>query len=238
MIILSIDSSTPVAGIAVADEQRLLGEMMVNTENTHSEKLLPMIVSLLEELKLKPENLDGVAIMQGPGSFTGLRIGMATAKGLVQGSGAKLLAVPTLDCMAYNLVNYSGIVCPILNAQKKQVYTALYTTEQGVWQRKSEYQAIAAESLAEQLLALGQEVWFLGDGVNAYGSVFQEKLGSLCHFAPMHQHLPRAASLAVLAIEKAKQGEFADLYTTEPIYIRKSEAEVQWEMKHNICSAQ
>ena len=238
MIILSIDSSTPVAGIAVADEQGLLGEMMVNTENTHSEKLLPMIVSLLEELKLKPENLDVVAIMQGPGSFTGLRIGMATAKGLVQGCGAKLVVVPTLDCMAYNLVNYPGLVCPVLNAQKKQVYTALYATEQGNWQRKSEYQAIAAEDLAEQLLELKQDVWFLGDGLNAYADVFQAKLGDYCHFAPMHQHLPRAAALAVLALEKAKQGEYADLYTTEPIYIRKSEAEVQWEMKHNTCSVQ
>lgn len=238
MIILSIDSSTPVAGIAVADQHRLLGEMMINTENTHSEKLLPMIVHLLQELNLEPKDLDAVAAMQGPGSFTGLRIGMATAKGLAQGCKLKFLAVPTLDCMAYNLVHYPGLVCPVLNAQKKEVYTAVYCTEQGNWQRKSEYQAIAAEQLAEHLHALQQEVWFLGDGLTAYGTLFQDRLEQRCHFAPLHQHLPRAAALAALAMERAQAGKFDDLLTTEPIYIRKSEAEVQWEKKHNMCSGQ
>ena len=126
MIILSIDSSTPIAGIAVADGEKLLGEVMINTKNTHSEKLMPMIERLLQELQLSVHQLDAIAVTQGPGSFTGLRIGMATAKGLVQGAGKKLIAVPTLDCLAYNLVHYPGMICPIMNAQKKQVYTALY----------------------------------------------------------------------------------------------------------------
>ena len=116
MIILSIDSSTPVAGIAVADGERLLGEVMLNTKNTHSEKLMPLIKQLLEELEMTMQDVDVVAAMQGPGSFTGLRIGMATAKGLVQGAGKKLIAVPTLDCLAYNLVHYPGVICPVMNA--------------------------------------------------------------------------------------------------------------------------
>ena len=126
MIILSIDSSTPVAGVAVADGEQLLGEIFLNTKNTHLEKLLPLIQQLLQDLELSVEDLDAVAVTQGPGSFTGLRIGMATAKGLVQGADKKLIAVPTLDCLARNLLHYPGVICPILNAQKKQVYTALY----------------------------------------------------------------------------------------------------------------
>ena len=126
MKILSIDSSTPVAGIAVSDGYKLLGEIMINTKNTHSEKLMPMVDQLLKDLGLTFKDLDAIAACQGPGSFTGLRIGMATAKGLAQGGGLKLIAIPTLDMLANNLVHYPGIICPIMNAQKKQVYTAIY----------------------------------------------------------------------------------------------------------------
>lgn len=231
MIILNIDSSTPVAGIAVADDQKLLGEIMINTKNTHSEKLMPMVQQLLQELEISMQDIDAVAVMQGPGSFTGLRIGMATAKGLAQGAGKRFIAVPTLDCFAYNLIHYPGIICPVMNAQKKQVYTAIYRGNQTL-QRLSDYQAIAAEQLAQQLQALQEDVWFVGDGVEAFGDVFSNALGVQCHFADGHQILPRAGSLAMLAAQKAAAGQFDDIFGTELIYIRKSEAEVQWEAKH------
>lgn len=231
MKILSIDSSTPVAGIAIADGNVLLGEILINTKNTHSEKLMPMIQQLLQELQLTMQDLDSVAVTQGPGSFTGLRIGMATAKGLVQGAGKKLIAVPTLECLAYNLVHYPGIICPIMNAQKKQVYTAIFRSNNTGLERLSDYQAIAAEQLADQLDALGEDVWFVGDGIAAFSDVFAAKLGARCHFADGHQVLPRAATLAMLAAQKAENEEFEDLYQSELIYIRKSEAEVQWEAR-------
>lgn len=231
MIILNIDSSTPVAGIAVADGQHLLGEIMINTKNTHSEKLMPMVQQLLQELGLSMQDVDAVAVMQGPGSFTGLRIGMATAKGLAQGAGKRFIAIPTLDCLAYNLIHYPGIVCPVMNAQKKQVYTAIYRSSQ-TFLRLSDYQAIAAEQLAQQLQTLQEDVWFVGDGVEAFGEVFRETLGAHCHFADGHQILPRAGTLAMLAAQKAETGQFDDIFGTELIYIRKSEAEVQWEAKH------
>ncbi len=162
MIILSIDSSTPVAGIAVADGERLLGEVMLNTKNTHSEKLMPLIKQLLGELEMTMQDVDVVAAMQGPGSFTGLRIGMATAKGLVQGAGKKLIAVPTLDCLAYNLVHYPGVICPVMNAQKKQVYTALYRSDENGMTRLSDYQAIPAEQLTQELAQLVCRRWCSG----------------------------------------------------------------------------
>ena len=231
MIILSIDSSTPVAGIAISEGRQLLGEVTIYTKNTHSEKLMPLVQSLLQELHLDVKDLDAVAVTQGPGSFTGLRIGMATAKGLVQGAGKQLIAVPTLDCLAYNLVHYPGIICPIMNAQKKQVYTALYRSGKDGLTRLSDYQAIAAEQLAMQLNELQEDVWFVGDGVGAFADVFAQLLGAHCHFADGHQIMPGAGTLAMLAAERAQQQQFDDLYQTELIYIRKSEAEVQWEAR-------
>lgn len=232
MIILSIDSSTPVAGIAVADGSRLLGEIMLNTKNTHSEKLMPLVQQLLREVQVTMQDLDAIAVTQGPGSFTGLRIGMATAKGLAQGAKKRLIAIPTLDCLAYNLVQYPGSICPIMNAQKKQVYTAIYRSKVNGLERLSDYQAIAAEQLAQQLQALQQEVWFVGDGVEAFAEVFSTQLGQYCHFADGHQCFPRAGSLAMLAAQKAERQQFDDVFRTELLYIRRSEAEVQWEARH------
>ncbi|MBQ5682435.1 MAG: tRNA (adenosine(37)-N6)-threonylcarbamoyltransferase complex dimerization subunit type 1 TsaB [Peptococcaceae bacterium] len=231
MIILSIDSSTPVAGIAVSDGMQLLGEITLNTKNTHSEKLMPLVKHLLDELTLSVNDLDAIAVTQGPGSFTGLRIGMATAKGLAQGAGKKLIAVPTLDCLAQNLLHYPGIICPIMNAQKKQVYTAIYRSGRNKLERLSDYQAIAVEQLAAQLKELKEDVWFVGDGVAAFADVFQELLGDACRFADGHNILPRAGALAMLAAERASEEQFDDLYQAELIYIRKSEAEVQWEAR-------
>ena len=231
MIILSIDSSTPVAGIAVSDGMQLMGEITLNTKNTHSEKLMPLVQHLLNELELTVKDLDAIAVTQGPGSFTGLRIGMATAKGLAQGAGKKLIAVPTLDCLAQNLVHYPGVICPIMNAQKKQVYTAIYRSTSDGLERLSDYQASAVDQLAAQLNELNEDVWFVGDGVAAFGDVFRELLGTRCRFADGNHILPRAGSLAMLAAKRAEAEQFDDLFEAELIYIRKSEAEVQWEAR-------
>ena len=233
MIILSIDSSTPVAGIAVSDGMHLLGEITLNTKNTHSEKLMPLVKQLLDELNLTMQDVDAIAVTQGPGSFTGLRIGMATAKGLAQGANKQLIAVPTLDCLAQNLLHYPGILCPIMNAQKKQVYTALYRSGRDELERLSDYQAISVEQLAGQLLELNEDVWFVGDGVAAFADILQERLGARCRFADGHQILPRAGALAMLAAKRAESEQFDDLFQAELIYIRKSEAEVQWEARQN-----
>ena len=241
MIILSIDSSTPVAGIAVSDGRKLLGEVMINTKNTHSEKLMPMVAQILDDLQMTIPQVDAVAVTCGPGSFTGLRIGMATAKGIVQGGEKKLIAIPTLDCLAQNLIHYPGIICPIMNAQKKQVYTAIYRSGIEKIERLSDYQAIEADKLAKQLVALGEPVWFVGDGVEAFAEVFASRLGEQCHFADGNMVLPRAGALAMLAADRAEQNQFDDLYQAELIYIRKSEAEVQWEARNQaenqICNA-
>ena len=233
MIILSIDSSTPVAGAAVLDEDKLLGESMLNTKNTHSEKLLVMVDTLLRELGLDMTDIDVIAAAHGPGSFTGLRIGMATAKGLAQGGGKKLIAVPTLDALAHRMAGVSGLICPILHAKRDEVYTAAYRSMAGGrLERLSGYQAVKPETLLDELAKQPEKVCFLGDGVAVYQALLQEKLGDQMWLAPMDCRLPSAASIGVLAMERALRGEYDDLYGCGLIYIRRSEAEIQWEIKH------
>lgn len=231
MIILSIDSATPVAGVAVIDENKILGENFLNTGNTHSEKLLPLIEHTLEGLKMDIHDIDGIAVSIGPGSFTGLRIGLATAKALAQVTGIKLIAIPTLDALAQNLAGLSGYICPILDARKKEVYTALYRSDSGELQRLNDYRAITPIELCKELKERGEPVTFLGDGVFVYRKIITEELGELAHYAPIHNMLPRASALAMLGLRDLQIGRVEDLFSLKPFYLRKSEAEINWEAK-------
>lgn len=232
MIILSIDSATPVAAVAVVKDGVLLAEEMLNIGNTHSTQLMPMVAHVLEQSNIAISEVTAVAVSQGPGSFTGLRIGMATAKGLAQGSGCKLVAVPTLDVLAENMWGYEGLVCPILNAKKNEVYAAIYHFDGEKMVRRSEYMAIAPLDLAESLKTSSENICFLGDGVPVYKDILQSNLAQRAKFAPMDKLLSRGAALAMAAYQKAEKAEFAELFTTLPIYIRKCEAQVNWEAKH------
>ena len=231
MIILAVDSSTPVQGVAIVDEKKNKEENFLNTGLTHSEQLLPAINQTLKQAKITLANIEAFALTQGPGSFTGLRIGIATIKGLAQVSGKKIVAIPTLDALAYNLWGYEGIICPILNARRNEVYTALYEMQAEEVVRISDYQAVNPEELAEILLKKEKPVTFLGDGVLVYKDLFAEKLSSKACWAPLHNLMVRASSVGILALQKLAQGIFDDLFTLEPMYIRRSEAEVKLEAR-------
>ena len=232
MIILSVDSATPVAAVAVCQDGVILAEEMLNVGNIHSVQLMPMIADVLAKSGIKIKEVDAVAVSQGPGSFTGLRIGMATAKGLAQGAGIKLITVPTLDSLAENLWGLSGLVCPILNAKKNEVYSAVYRFNGEKAERLSEYLAIAPADLIKELGKNSENIYFLGDGVAVYKEMLVEALGEKAKFAKADKMLNSGAALAVLGYEKALKGEFAELYTAEPIYIRKCEAQIRWEEAH------
>ena len=232
MIILSVDGATPVAGVAVVKDGVLLSEEMLNVGNTHSIQLMPMVAEVLEKCNFTMQDIDAVVTSKGPGSFTGLRIGMATAKGLVQGSGCKLVAVPTLDVLAANLWGVDGLVCPIMNAKKNEVYTAFYQYVGGKLCLRGEYRAIGPKELAEELKENCENIWFIGDGVSVYRDLLVDILGARAHFSPLSHCLSRAGVLAMLGYEKALAGEFEDLFTLVPLYVRKSEAEVRWEASH------
>jgi tRNA threonylcarbamoyladenosine biosynthesis protein TsaB len=230
MRIIGLDSATNVASVAIVDENRLLAELTFNTKKNHSQRLMPMLAWMLDEVQLSLDDISGFAVAVGPGSFTGLRIGLATMKGLAHVKDKPILAIPTLDGLAANLEGVQGIICPILNARRNEVYTALYRWNSGHCRRLTDYMALGLEKLARLLEEADEEVTFLGDGVPAY----QESLKTLlphAHYASHGNAICRGAQIARLGLEKLKQGEIADYYSLEPLYIRESEAEVKWREK-------
>lgn len=233
MKIIAIDSSGLVASVAILEDDTLIAEYNVQYQKTHSQTLLPMLDELRRMVSLDISTVDAIAVSKGPGSFTGLRIGSATAKGLAQAINVPIIEVSTLEGMASNMYGTSSLICPIMDAKRGQVYAGLY-----LYQKKDKDIilenflpdcAIAVEDMLPCLLKASKElerdVVFLGDGV----PVFKEKIeefGELdCWFAPAHMNRQRAASFGKLAIEKLKKGETVSFFDHEPDYLRLSQAE-------------
>ncbi len=230
MLILAIDSATPVAGVALLTEEKLLKEEFSNYKKTHSETLMVMIDRVLKECECSLDEITAIALSVGPGSFTGLRIGMATVKGLCMAKNIPLVAIPTLDAMAHNIVGGQALVCPLLDARKQEVYTAFYTVEETVPHRLNEIMACSPEHFVEAALSLAGEQHrenfiLLGDGFYTYKDYFQAALGDRMQAAPPHLGLPRASAIGSLAIDKILQGDYVDPQEVRPLYIRLSEAE-------------
>lgn len=229
MKIIAIDSSGLVAGVAVLEDETLLAEFTTNYKKTHSQTLIPMLDAVKNMIDLDLEEVDAIAISAGPGSFTGLRIGSATAKGLGLALAKPLVEVSTLEGLAMNLYGVSGYVCPLMDARRNQVYTALYrfveTGENYTLETVIEPCAIDVVEMIEKINSLSTEVTFLGDGVPVYHSQIAEKCKVNYHLAPAHMNRQKASSVAVRAMELAKQGIFVEAQAHEPEYLRKSQAE-------------
>jgi tRNA threonylcarbamoyladenosine biosynthesis protein TsaB len=225
LLVLAIDSATPVAGVALVAEDRVIKEIFLNYRRTHSQTLMVMVNEVLRETETSLADLDGIAVTSGPGSFTGLRIGMATAKGLALGSGRALVGIPTLDALAYNLCMFEGYICPLLDARKNEVYTALYQGQGGQVERISEYRACSPSELVEDVCSRGIErVAVLGDGARRYQE-HMESLGSRVIRPPANLCLPRASSVGLLAVSRLQRGESDQVHDLIPVYVRLSEAE-------------
>lgn len=237
MKILALDTSTVAATVAVIEDNRLLGEFLLNHKKTHSQKLLPMIKEILEDLELKPEDIDVFSASIGPGSFTGLRIGVTTIKAMAYALDKPVVGVPTLDVIAYNIPVGDYMVCPIIDARNNQVYTALYQSKGSLKERVTEYLGIPVAELASIIGEKKEKVVFAGDAVDIHMGYLKEELGELCEFAPGNLCLPRASSAAHLAYEKASQGLVQNSFELVPFYLRKSQAEREYEMKQldNSC---
>ena len=192
MKILALDSSGIVASVAVVEDDTLLAEYTVNYKKTHSQTLLPMLDEIVKMTELELESVDAIAVAAGPGSFTGLRIGSATAKGLGLALKKPLVAVPTVDALAYNLYDAQGLICPIMDARRKQVYTGIYRFEEHQLMTLKEQWAAPIEELLEELNQRGEMVTFLGDGVPVFRELIAEKLQVPYSFAPAHVNKQRA----------------------------------------------
>ena len=230
MRILGIESSSLVASAAVVENEVTLAEYTVNYKKTHSQTLLPMIDEMMRLLDMEPSAVDAIAVSGGPGSFTGLRIGSATAKGLGLALKKPLIHVPTLDAMAYGLFGASGLICPMMDARRQQVYTGIYRFEER-FEIVMEQSALAVADLAERLNALGERVIFLGDGVPGYEKQLAETLTVPYCFAPAHVNRQRAASVAALGAVYFAEGKTETAAEHKPDYLRKSQAEREREEK-------
>ena len=225
MKILAVDTSTIVATAAVVSEEKLICETIVNYKKKHSEKLLPAIDHMLADAGLTIAEMDGFAIVAGPGSFTGLRIGMATVKGFAQALDKPVVPVSTLEALAYNLPYASGVVCPILDAQRAQVYTGIYRFDaQGKMTQDLPDSVMEVEELIGILENYADDViYLLGDGVPRFYNTIAEKI-PVIKVLP-HLSMNRASSAGMLAVQKALAGETVDYKTVAPVYIRPSYAE-------------
>lgn len=230
MRILAIESSSLVASVAIVEDGVTVAEYTANFKMTHSQTLLPMIDSMGSLFGIDLETIDAIAVSGGPGSFTGLRIGSATAKGLGLALKKPLIHVPTLDGTAYNLYGASGLICPIMDARRSQVYTGIYRFEKD-FQVVMEQDAMDMGELIEKLNGMGERVIFLGDGVPVHEKMIKEKMTVPYDFAPAHVNRQRASAIATLGAKYFAEGKIQDAADHGPDYLRKSQAEREREEK-------
>jgi tRNA threonylcarbamoyladenosine biosynthesis protein TsaB len=224
-IILALETATMSGSVALVGPDRCLAEFSLHTGETHSRRLLAGVDRVLQESGIGWPEIDAVAVSMGPGSFTGLRIGLATAKGLAMASGVKLIGVGTLDGLAAQLHAAGDIlICPVLDARKKEVYCCFYRCDsRGIPQRLEDYLVTSPEALCARI---DEPVVMLGDGAALYGDFFRQKLAGLLKIPPASVYFPRAAAVGLLALDKWQEHEFLEPAAAEPIYIRPSEAEL------------
>jgi len=225
MKVLGIDTSTSCGSVGLIDDELIISEYLLNIPITHSERLLTTIELILREARIAMEDLEGWAISLGPGSFTGLRIGVSTVKGLALATRKPVAGVPTLDVLAHQVSFTPYPICPILDARKGEVYTAFYRYKEGdSLSRQSAYQAIRPEDLIKMIR--GRTI-FIGDGVKTYGDYLRNSLPSLAIFPPVPLNLPHGSAVAKLGLELLRKGECLDLSSFTPLYVRPSEAETK-----------
>lgn len=226
MKILGIDSSGLVASAAVTVDDLLVSEFTVNNRQTHSQTLLPMIDRVVAMSGISLEELDGIAVSAGPGSFTGLRIGSSTAKGMALALGKPIIPVPTLEGLAYRLTYADGVVCPLMDARRNQVYTGIYRFgESGALECIMQQAAVGLSEVIQRINELGEKVHYLGDGTAVYQEILQKETEVAFDIAPLHLNRQSAAAVAALGAIYLKQGKRVDAREHTPVYLRQSQAE-------------
>ncbi len=225
MKILALDSSGLVASVAVVEDDNLLGEYTIHYKKTHSQTLLPMLDEVARMIELDMQTLDAIAVSAGPGSFTGLRIGSATAKGLGLALEVPLVHVPTVDALACNLWGHASLVCPLMDARRNQTYTGLYGFKEGALTILKEQCVVDIAQIVAFINACGQPVTFLGDGVPVFSSYIKEHCQVPFDFAPAHMNKQRAGAVAYLGALYAREGKTEPAAEHKPEYLRLSQAE-------------
>jgi tRNA threonylcarbamoyladenosine biosynthesis protein TsaB len=224
-LLLTVDTSTPCGSVAVSRGETILGEVLLNIKSNHTDRLLLTIRQLLTDIGVTTEGLDALGVVVGPGSFTGLRVGVATVKGLALALDKPVAGVSSLRTMALQVPFPRHPLCVLLDARKKEVYAGLFGWEGGMSVSLAEEAVLPPEKLLQDLEG---EVLFAGDGALAYRTLIVRQLGARAHFIPWPLHLPRASSAAALALADLRQDRTNPLELLAPRYIRLSEAEIMW----------
>lgn len=228
MKILAVDTTGQPACCCIIEDEKIISEFTINYNMTHSQTIMPMIKYMVDMVSFDLKSLDYIACSSGPGSFTGLRIGAATAKGLAHGLEIPIISVPTLDSLAYNIFETDKIICPIMDARRHQVYTAFYKWEDKKFLRVSDYMAEDIDYIIEEVKKFEKDVIFLGDGVPIYKEkLLQEKF----LLAPLNCNMQSSASVGALALLYAKDNKFVKCNEFIPTYLRKSQAERELDEK-------
>ncbi len=231
MYILGIETSTTTGSVAVVSEDGVIAQYSLNIEVTHSERLMSTVERGLKDTGLTISEMGGYAVAIGPGSFTGLRIGLAAVKGLALVTGKPIAAVPTLMALAWNLPYAAYPVCPMLDARKNEVYAATYRFKGSVLVHEIAEAVISLTRLAERI---SEKTIFTGEASNLFRKEIVNRFGDRALFAPVSAILPSAAIVAEIGLEMLKSGRQADLDSLTPMYIRRPEAEVMWEKRAHL----
>ena len=224
MKILAVDTSATAASVAVAEENKLIGEFSINTALTHSQTLMPMVDELLKNTGLSVNDIDAVAVNAGPGSFTGVRIGVAAVKGIAFPKNLTCVSVSTLESMAYNMLGNDCIVCSVMDARCSQVYNALFRVKGCTVTRMTDDRALSLTDLKNELQNINEKVVLVGDGAVLCSKFLGEELENIM-LAPFNNRIQTASSVAYAAFEKINNGETVKADELMPVYLRLPQAQ-------------
>ncbi|MFE7064997.1 tRNA (adenosine(37)-N6)-threonylcarbamoyltransferase complex dimerization subunit type 1 TsaB [Sutcliffiella sp. NPDC057660] len=222
--VLAIDTSSYVLGVAIVEEDRVIGELVTNLNKNHSVRAMPAVDSLMKDCEIKPDTLDRIVVGRGPGSFTGVRIGVTLAKTLAWSLNVPLVGVSSLELLAANGRYFKGVISPIMDARRGQVYTGLYTWDKTGLETEVEDVNIALTDWLGMLKEKNEDVLFIGNDVHLHKETIIEYLGEMAHFAETSENNPRPSELALIGMQRDAE----DVHTFVPNYTRLAEAEAKW----------
>ena len=228
MLLLGIETSTPQGSVAVGSEQGLIASALISRGASHNEFLLPAIRFCMDQTGLGFRNIGGVAVSLGPGLYSGMRVGVATAKALAQALSVPIVGMGSLDLLAYEVRYSPKTICAVLDARRGEVFHATYRSSPGGIQRMSEYRVESAEKLAIGLASRPEEVLLVGNGALLHREVFED-LGALVEMGTMSHAFPDARALVELALPRMRRSDFDVLDELRPLYLRRSARRIQWE---------
>lgn len=231
MLVMGIESSTTVASVSVSDKNKILGEFTIDTDYTHSEKLMPLIEKLLNCIDINIKDIDCFLISNGPGSFTGLRIGMTIAKSLAYSLDKNIVGISTLKTIAYNLKYSDKLIVPMIDARNSRVFTGVFRSKEGIITEILEEEAIEVSGILEKLKSYDEEIVFVGEGASIYKKEISENISNPI-FITGYQNIPKAGNICDIFF--SEKLEITDNYfSIIPNYLRPSQAQRQKEEKNS-----